>query len=112
MLNLKNLLIIAIASSFFMGCSVKTAPLPLADTMSKSYAITKGMTPVEVTAILPMQPTSIQRINNEETWKYEGNTVSTETKANTYHNLIIKFIDGKMEHIGTFSCNLPVTQGK
>ncbi|MDD5053235.1 MAG: hypothetical protein PHO27_10930 [Sulfuricurvum sp.] len=112
MLKMKSLVLLAAIGVVFMGCGAKQVQLPLEDTIGKSYEITKGMDQATVSSLLPMKPTSMQRINNEEIWKYEGNVVNPGAKEGTYHNLIIKFVDGKMEHIGTFSCKLPYISEK
>jgi hypothetical protein len=111
MIKLKNLLLVAVAGTVLIGCGAKVQA-PLADVVGNSYQITNDMNQSAVNALMPMKPTSIQRINNEEIWKYEGNVYDTKTNAKTYHNLMIKFIDGKVKHIGTFSCNLPVVAEK
>lgn len=102
---------VVIVGVVLIGCSTKEQ-LPLADVVGNSYQITNDMNQSSVSALMPMKPTSIQRINNEEIWKYEGNVCDSKTEAKTYHNLIIKFVDGKVKHIGTFSCKLPALAEK
>jgi hypothetical protein len=102
---------VVIVGMVFVGCSAKVQA-PLADVVGNSYQIVNNMNQSAVNEVMPMKPTSVQRINNEEIWKYEGNVCDAKTNAKTYHNLIIKFVDGKVKHIGTFSCNLPVVAEK
>jgi hypothetical protein len=104
---LKSFFAVAVVGVVLIGCGSKTQ-LPLGDVIGNSYKITNDMNQSEVSAIMPMKPTSIQRINKEEIWKYEGNVLDAKTEESTYHNLMIKFVDGKVRHIGTFSCKLPV----
>ncbi len=104
---LKSFFAVAVVGVVLIGCGSKTQ-LPLSDVIGNSYKITNDMNQSEVSAIMPMKPTSIQRINKEEIWKYEGNVLDAKTEESTYHNLMIKFVDGKVRHIGTFSCKLPV----
>jgi len=108
---LKSFFAVAVVGVVLVGCGSK-AQLPLGDVVGNSYQITNDMNQSAVSAIMPMKPTSVQRINNEEIWKYEGNVCDAKTEVNTYHNLIIKFVDGKVKHIGTFSCKLPVLAEK
>lgn len=89
------------------GCASKPKLPALDYAVDRSYQIENGMDKEQVSTLLSVKPTTVQRINNEEIWKYEGNIVNPETKEATYHNLIIKFVDGKVKHIGTFSCKLP-----
>lgn len=108
---LRSFMSVAIAGVVLIGCSAKVQA-PLADVVGNSYQIVNDMNQSAVNEVMPMKPTSVQRINNEEIWKYEGNVCDAKTNAKTYHNLIIKFVDGKVKHIGTFSCNLPVVAEK
>ncbi|MCX6060868.1 MAG: hypothetical protein NT103_01250 [Campylobacterales bacterium] len=108
---LKSFFAVAIVGVVLIGCGAKEQ-LPLADVVGNSYQITNDMNQSAVSAIMPMKPTSMQRINNEEIWKYEGKVCDSKTEVYTYHNLIIKFVDGKVKHIGTFSCKLPVIAEK
>lgn len=108
---LKTVMSVAIVGAVLVGCGSKEQ-LPLADVMGNSYQITNDMDQKSVNALMPMKPTSMQRINNEEIWKYEGDVCDTKSENRTYHNLIVKFVDGKVKHIGTFSCKLPVVAEK
>ncbi|MDP3291912.1 MAG: hypothetical protein Q8M43_07775 [Sulfuricurvum sp.] len=108
MLKLKSLVIVGIVGIVLAGCGAKEQ-LPLGDVVGNSYRIVNDMNQSMVSAMMPMKPTSMQRINGEEIWKYEGDVTEPKTKSRTYHNLIVKFIDGKVKHVGTFSCRLPVT---
>lgn len=108
---IKKVVSVGIVAAVLVGCGAKEQP-PLADVMGTSYQITNDMNQSAVNAIMPMKPTSMQRINNEEIWKYEGDVCDAKTENRTYHNLIIKFVDGKVKHIGTFSCKLPVVAEK
>ena len=108
---LKNVMTVAVVGAILVGCGAKEQ-LPLADVIGNSYQITNDMNQTAVNALMPMKPTSIQRINNEEIWKYEGDVRDPKTQGHTYHNLIVKFVDGKVKHIGTFSCKLPVVAEK
>lgn len=107
MLKLKSLVAMGIVGAVLVGCGAKEQ-LPLGDVMGNSYQIVNDMNQSTVAAMMPMKPTSMQRINGEEIWKYEGDVTDPKTKSRTYHNLIVKFVDGKVKHIGTFSCKLPV----
>lgn len=107
MLKLTSLVAVGIMGVVLVGCGGKEQ-LPLNDVIGNSYRIVNDMNQSAVSAMMPMRPTSMQRINNEEVWKYEGDVNDPKTKSRTYHNLIIKFVDGKVKHIGTFSCKLPV----
>ena len=111
MLSVKNVILVAVVGVVFIGCGSRKE-LPLGDVVNNSYQITKEMNQSTVSSLMPMKPTSVQRINDEEIWKYEGNVCDTKTEDRTYHNLIIKFVDGKVKHIGTFSCKLPVVAEK
>jgi hypothetical protein len=108
---LKRVMSVAIVGAVFAGCGAKEQ-LPLADVIGNSYQIANDMNQSTVSALMPMKPTSIQRINNEEIWKYEGDVCDAKTENRTYHNLIVKFVNGKVKHIGTFSCKLPVIAEK
>lgn len=108
---LKGFFAVAVVGVVLIGCGSKEQ-LPLGDVVGNSYKITNDMDQSAVSSVMPMKPTSVQRINNEEIWKYEGNVCDTKTEVNTYHNLMIKFVDGKVKHIGTFSCKLPVVAEK
>lgn len=103
---LKKVILVSSVGLFMLGCSGKVS-LPLEEVTSKSYSITKDMNQSTVSEIIPMKPTSVQRIDGEEIWKYEGDVSDPKTKTRTYHNLTVKFVDGKVKNIGTFSCKLP-----
>jgi hypothetical protein len=109
MAKLKSLVSIGIIGAVLVGCSAKQQ-LPLEGVVGNSYKIVNDMNQSAVVELMPMKPTTMQRINNEEIWKYEGDVTDPKTQNRTYHNLIVKFVDGKVKHIGTFSCQLPVTE--
>lgn len=94
-----------------VGCGGDKQPT-LSDAVNKSFEISADMNKSTVNSILVVKPTSVVRIDNKEIWKYEGNIVDENKIDATYHNLTIKFVDGKVKNIGTFSCKLPPKQEK
>jgi hypothetical protein len=61
---------------------------------------------------MPMKPTSVQRIDNREVWKYEGNLMDEKLEEGSYHNVMIVFEDGKVKNVGAFNCKLPYVPEK
>ena len=102
----KYILGITVASTIlFTGCSSEKPKLP--SILDRSFDVEKGMKKVEVKKILSERPTSKQRLNDEEIWKYESNVINEKTKEGKYNNIIIKFENGVVSNIGSFSCDLP-----
>lgn len=94
-------------SLFLTGCS--SSKVNTSNVLDKSFDIEKGMKKSEVKKILVDKPTSKQRFNSDEIWKYEFSVVNEETQEGKYNNVIIKFRDGVVANIGSFSCDLPKT---
>lgn len=102
----KLLLGIVLASVvLFTGCSSTKVELP--NVHEASFNLEKGMKKKEVLKILVSKPTSKQRFNDEEIWKYESSIINEDTQEGRYTNIIIKFKDGIVSNIGSFSCDLP-----
>jgi len=101
---------LVVATTIFTGCG-STQPT-LSQTAKASYKINMGMSKAEVTKILKLEPTEVQRIDNYEIWKYEGIDTNEDTKESKYIDLIIKFKNGKVTNIGTFSCKIPKKEGE
>jgi len=97
--------LIAVVAIFLIGCG-EVKP-KLSEAIAKSYKISKGMTKEEVSKIIKQEPTSIQRMDKVEIWKYEGIETNEDTEETKYIDLIIKFVDGKVDRIGYFSCKIP-----
>ncbi|MFA9374206.1 MAG: hypothetical protein ACERKK_08615 [Poseidonibacter sp.] len=89
----------------FTGCSSTKVELP--NVHEASFNLEKGMKKKEVQKILVSKPTSKQRFNDEEIWKYESSIINEDTQEGRYTNIIIKFKDGIVSNIGSFSCDLP-----
>ncbi|MEF3191597.1 MAG: hypothetical protein K6347_03465 [Campylobacterales bacterium] len=87
------------------GCGADQPKITLSDIIKRSYKIEKGMSKEVVSTLLELEPTTMQRVNNDELWKYEGNQRIGDQI--TYHNLTLKFRDGKVSNVGTFSCKVP-----
>ena len=96
------------ASILLTGCSSTKPQLP--DVHEASFDLEKGMKKKEVKRILVSKPTSKQRFNDEEIWKYETSIINEDTQEGKYTNIIIKFKDGLVSNIGSFSCDLPKIQ--
>ncbi|MGB5792877.1 hypothetical protein [Poseidonibacter sp.] len=102
----KLLLGVVLASVvLFTGCSSTKVELP--NVHEASFNLEKGMKKKEVLKILVSKPTSKQRFNDEEIWKYESSIINEDTQEGRYTNIIIKFKDGIVSNIGSFSCDLP-----
>lgn len=107
MFSLTKIVVPSFALIALVGCGAQKH-LGVADAIAKSYEISNDMNKSVVNNILKVKPTSVVRIDNKEIWKYEGNAVDEANKLDvTYHNLTIKFVDGKVKNIGTFSCKIP-----
>jgi hypothetical protein len=107
---MKKIQLMVVVSSLILllgGCGNNQPSL--GDAVKNSYKVTKGMTKDRVSQILKQDPTSVQRIDDFEIWKFEGIETNEDTEESKYVNLIIKFKNGKVSNIGTFSCKVPKT---
>ena len=105
----KYILGVAVASTImFTGCSSDEPKLP--SILDRSFDVEKGMKKDEVKKLIIERPTSKQRLNDEEIWKYESNVINEETQKGKYNNIIIKFENGVVSNVGSFSCDLPKPQ--
>jgi hypothetical protein len=101
----KSYLLAGLAAFIFGGCADDIPKL--STVVSNSFDISKNMTKAQVKDIVKRKPTSMQRIDESEIWKFEGNEMDEDTEEVTYHNLTIKFNENNVSKIGTFSCKLP-----
>lgn len=96
---------ILVSTILFTGCGDVQPTLTTA--VEKSFDVEIGMKKAQVQKLLVIKPTNKQRLNDQEIWKYEGNVVNEDTLDAKYNNIIIKFKDGVVSNIGSFSCDLP-----
>jgi hypothetical protein len=92
-----------VSSLFLSGCNNEVSNLQ--QIISKRVVIQKGMTKLEVQAILKDEPDEISQVGGYEMWIYKG--MINKNDVTTFNNYIVKFVDGKVAYTGFFKCKLP-----
>lgn len=92
-------------ASVFLGCAAEIDPI------TKLYLegdmLQKGENMVEVKQKLVLDPDTKQKINNAVIWTFEHTTMNEDTEEQRYNTLSVRFVDGKIEDVASYSYKLP-----